>query len=54
MRVQLRPEQVTVATVHEIAREVYHLLKHREAFQGKSTMEYEWERREQELKHLSR
>jgi transposase len=54
MRARLGPEQATVATAHKIARVVYHLLTHREAFQGKSAMEYEWERRERELKHLNR
>jgi transposase len=54
MRARLGPEQATVATAHKIARVVYHLLKHCDAFQGKSAIEYEWERREQELKHLSR
>jgi transposase len=54
MWAQLGPEQAPVATVHKIARVLYHLLRHREAFQGKSAMEYEWERRERELKHLGR
>lgn len=54
MRARLGPEQATVATAHKIARVVYHLLKHREEFQGKSAMEYERERRERELTHLSR
>jgi transposase len=53
-RARLGPEHAIVATAHKSARVVYHLLKHREAFHGKSAMEYEWERREQELKHLSR
>jgi transposase len=54
MRARLGPEQVTVATAYQIARVVYHLLKHRATFQGKSAMAYEWERRERELKHLNR
>jgi hypothetical protein len=54
MRARLGPEQATVATAHKIARVVSHLLKHREAFHGKSAMAYEWERRERELKHLNR
>jgi len=53
-RARLGPEQATVATAHKIARVVYHLRKHRAAFPGKSAMEYERERRERELKHLSR
>jgi hypothetical protein len=54
MRARLGPEQAPVATAHTIARVGYHLLKHREAFQGKSAMAYEWERRERELNHLNR
>jgi transposase len=54
IRARLGPEQATVATAHKIARVVYHLLKDRGAFQEKSAIEYEWERRERELKHLRR
>ena len=54
MRAQLGPEQATVATAHTLARVVYHLLTHREEFQGKSAMEYERERRERDLKPISR
>jgi transposase len=54
MRGRLGPEQAPVATARKIARVVDHLLPHREAFQGKSAMEYERERREREVKHRSR
>ena len=53
-RARLGPEHTTVAPAHKIARVVEHLLRPREEFQGKSAMEYEQERRERELKHLSR
>ena len=54
IRARMGPEQATVATAHTIARVVYHWLKHRETFQGKSAMVYAWERRERELKHRNR
>jgi predicted AAA+ superfamily ATPase len=54
MRARLGPAQATVATAHTLARVVYHLLTHREELRGKSAMEYGRERRERELKHLSR
>ncbi len=54
MRARLGPHQATVATAHKIARVVYHLLKHREAFKAESAGEYEGKRRERELKQLIR
>jgi len=54
MRARLGPQQATVATAHKMARVVYHLLKHRDAFQAESMVEYERKRRERELKHLTR
>jgi hypothetical protein len=54
MRARLGPQQATVATAHKIARVVYHLLKYREVFQAESAAEYERQRRERELKHLTR
>jgi transposase len=54
MRAKVGPEQATVATAHKIARVVYHLLTHKEAFKQESTLEYERKRRERELKQLTR
>ena len=54
MRARLGPEPATGATAHQIARVGYHRRKDRDAFQGKSALEYERERRERELQHLSR
>jgi hypothetical protein len=53
-RARLGPEPATVATAHQIARVGYHLLPDRDACQGTSARAYERERRERELKHLSR
>lgn len=54
MRARLGPQQATVATAHKIARVVYHLLKYREVFKNESAEAYERQKRERELKHLSR
>ncbi len=54
MRARLGPHQATVATAHKIARVVYHLLKHRVAFQAETAAEYDGKRRERELKQLTR
>ncbi len=54
MRAKLGPQQATVATAHKIARVVYHLLKHHEAFEATTATEYDEECRERELKYLAR
>ncbi len=54
MRSRLGPKQAIVATAHKIARTVYHLLKTREAYREESAAEYDRQRRERELKHLTR
>jgi len=54
MRARLGPQQATVATAHKIARAVYHLLKYRDVFKDESAADYERQRRERELKHLTR
>jgi transposase len=47
-RARLGPEQAIVATAHKIARVVYHLLKHREAYEPLSAQDYDqhWQDRE--------
>jgi hypothetical protein len=40
MRAQLGPQQATVATAHNSARVVYHLLKHCDAFQADPVVAY--------------
>jgi hypothetical protein len=47
------PKQATVATAHNIARVVYHLLKAHESFEPTTATEYDQHCRERELKHLS-
>lgn len=54
MRARLGPQQAIVATAHKIARVVYHLLQHHEAFKAESATVYTRQRRERELKHLTR
>jgi len=54
MRARRGPQQAIVATAHKIARVVYHLLQHHEAFKAESAAEYAHQRRERELKHLTR
>jgi transposase len=54
MRARLGPQQATVVTAHKIARVVYHLVTHKEAFKEESAAEYEGKRCERELKQLTR
>ena len=54
MRARLGPQQAIVATAHKMARVVSHLLKERQAFRDESATEYARQRRERELKHLTR
>ena len=54
MRARLGPPQAIVATAHEIARVVYHLLKYHEACKEESAAVYTRQRHERELKHLTR
>jgi hypothetical protein len=54
MRARLGPQQAIVATAHKIARVVYHLFKHHEAFKAESATVYTRQRRERELKHRTR
>ena len=54
MRARLGPQQAIVATAHKIARVVYHLLQQHEAFREESATAYTHQRRERELKHLTR
>jgi transposase len=54
MRARKGPVQATVATAHKIARIVYHLLKHGEAYEEESAAEYEQKRQERELRQLQR
>ena len=54
MRARLGPQQAIVATAHKIARVVYHLLQQHEAFKAESATVYTRQRRERELKHLTR
>ena len=54
MRARKGPQQATVATAHKIARIVYHLLKHGEAFDLESAASYDRKRQERELRALNR
>jgi transposase len=54
MRARKGPEQATVATAHKIARIVYHLLKYGEAYEAESAAAYEQQRREREMRQLTR
>jgi hypothetical protein len=54
MRARLGPQQAIVATAHKIARVVYHLLRHHEACTAESAAAYTHQRRERELKHVTR
>ncbi len=54
MRARLGPKQAVVATAHKIARTVYHLLKTGEPYREESAAEYDRQRQERELKHLTR
>ena len=53
-RARLGPQPAIVATAHKIARVVSHLFKHHEAFTEESATAYTRQRRERELKHLTR
>jgi transposase len=54
MRARKGPQQANVATAHKLARIVYHLLKYGEAYVEQSAAAYEEQRRERELRQLSR
>src|SRR6266487_2450122 len=54
MRARKGPQQANVATAHNIARIVYHLLKYGEEYREESAEEFEQKRQERELRHLSR
>ena len=54
MRARLGPQQAIVATAHTMARVVSHLLSERQAFRDESATAYARQRRERELKHLTR
>jgi transposase len=54
MRARKGPQQATVATVHKIARIVYHLLKYGEAYEAESAEAYEQKRQEREQRQLTR
>lgn len=54
MRARKGPQQAIVATAHKIARIVYHLLKTGENYIEHSAAEYEEQRRERELRQLTR
>jgi transposase len=54
MRARKGPQQATVATVHKIARIVYHLLKYGEEYQAESAQTDEQQRQERELRNLAR
>lgn len=54
MRARKGPQQATVATAHKIARIVYHLLKHGEAYEAESAETYDRNRQERELRALTR
>jgi hypothetical protein len=53
-RARLGEAQAIVATAHKIARIFYHLLKHCEAFQPESAVEYEAKQQERQLALLKR
>ena len=54
MRARKGPEQASVATAHKIARIVYQLLKYGEAYEEQSAAVYEEQRRQRELRQLTR
>jgi len=54
MRARHGPQQAIVATAHKLARVVYHLLTHREAFDPKKVEIDDQVRRERERKRLAR
>lgn len=54
MHARKGPQQVIVATAHKIARIVYHLLKTGEAYVEQPAGDFEEQRRERELRQLTR
>lgn len=54
MRARLGGEQAIVATAHKLARIIYHLLKHRQAYVSVSANVYDQLQRDRELKALQR
>jgi hypothetical protein len=54
MRARRGPQQAIVATAHKIARIVYQLLQYGEAYEEQSAAAYEEQRRQRELRQLSR
>ncbi len=53
-RAHLAPEQATVATAHKLARVIYHLLKHREAYAPVSAKEYDQQWQDRQLTTLKK
>ena len=53
-RAHLGPEQATVATAHKMARVIYHLLQHREAYEPMSAKEYDQQWQDRELSALKK
>ena len=54
MRAKLGPPQATVATAHKIARVVYHVLTHHEAFEETTGTEYTQQCRDREVRPVAR
>lgn len=54
MRARLGGEQAIVATAHKLARIIYHLLKHRQAYVPVSAKAYDQLQQQRELKSLQR
>jgi transposase len=54
LRARLGPQRAIVATAHKLARIVYHLLKHHEAYQPVSPDSYDQALRQRELANLKR
>lgn len=54
MRARRGPQQAIVATAHKIARIFYHVLQTGEAYVEQSAGEFEEQRRERELRQLTR
>lgn len=54
MRARKGPQQAIVASAHKIARIVYHMLKYGEAYEEQSAAMYEEQRRQRELRQLTR
>jgi hypothetical protein len=47
-------EQAVVATAHKIARVIYHMLTHHEAFTPESIQQFDQRRQARDLKHLQK